>query len=58
MWESHADTKARKFSKPGLERSLPIYTVDKPGCGLDDRTVAAVTVPPAAPDHLETLLRR
>ena len=55
MWESHADTEARK---PGPERALPIYTVDEPGCGLDDRMVAAVTVPPAVPDQLETLLRR
>ena len=33
-------------------------TGDEPGCGLDDRMVAAVTVPPAVPDQLETLLRR
>ena len=37
---------------------MSIYTVDEPGCGLDGRMVAAVTVPPAAPDQLETLLRR
>ena len=58
VWESHADTEARRFSKLGPERALPIYTVDEPGCGLDDRMVAAVTVPPAVPDQLEILLRR
>ena len=58
VWESHADTEARRFSKPGPERALPIYVVDELGCGLDDRMVAAVTIPPAVPDQLETLLRR
>ena len=58
VWESHADTEARRFSKPGQERALPIYTVDEPGCGLDDWMVAAVTVSPAVPDQLEILLRR
>ena len=58
VWESHADTEARRFSKPGPERALPIHTVDEPGCGLDDRMGAAVNVPPAVPDQLETLLRR
>ena len=43
LWESHADTEAQRFSKPGPEGALPIYTVDEPGCGLDDRMVAAVT---------------
>ena len=46
VWESLADTEAGRFSKPGPERALPIYTVDEPGCGLDDRMVAAVTIPP------------
>ena len=48
------DTEARRFSKPGPERALPIYTIDEPGCGLDDRMVAAVTIPPVMPDQLET----
>ena len=54
VWESHADTEARRFSKRGPE----IYTVDEPGCGLDDHMVAVLTVPPAVPDQLEILLRR
>ena len=58
VWESHADTEARRFSKPRPERVLPIYTVEEPGCGLDDRMVAAVTVPPAIPEQMETLLKR
>ena len=58
VWESHADTEARRFSKPSPERVLPIYTVNEPGCGVDDRMVAAVTIPPAEPDLLETLFRR
>ena len=57
VWESHADTEARRFSKPGPEKALPIDTVEEPGCGLDERMVAAVTVPPAVPEQLETLLR-
>ena len=51
VWESHADTEARRFSKPGPERALPIYMVDEPGRGTDVRMVAAVTIPPAAPDQ-------
>ena len=39
------------------EGSTDLHTVDEPGCGLDDRLVAAVTVPPAVPDQLETFLR-
>ena len=35
------------------ERALPIYTVEEPASGFDDHMVAAVTVPPAAPDQLE-----
>ena len=34
VWESHADTEAQKFSKPGPERALPIYTVGELGGGL------------------------
>ena len=33
---AHADTETWRFSKPGPERPLPIYTVDEPWCGLDD----------------------
>ena len=44
VWESHADTEARRFSKPGPERALPICNVDKPGSGLDDWMVAAVAI--------------
>ena len=58
VWESHADTEVRRFSKLSPERALPIYTVNEPGCGVDDCMVAAVTIPPAEPDPLETLLRR
>ena len=55
--ESHAETEARRFSKPAPERALSIYTVDEPGCVLDDRMVASVMVPLAVPEQLETLLR-
>ena len=58
MYGSHADSDARRPSKPGPERALMVYTVDDPGCGRDDRMVAAVTTSPTAPDQLETLLRR
>ena len=33
VWESHADTEARRFNKPGPESVLLIYTVDEPGAG-------------------------
>ena len=56
VWESPADSDNRRFSKPGPERALPIYTVDDVGGGKDDRLVAAVTTSPTAPDQLETLL--
>ena len=48
--ESHVDTETRRPSKLGPERALPIYTVEEPAGGFDDRMVAAVTVPPAGPD--------
>ena len=57
VWESHADTGARRIVQPGQERTLPVYTMDEPGFGLDDRMVSAVTISPVVPDHLETLLR-
>ena len=58
VWESRADTGVRPIAKPGPERTLPVYTMDKEGCGLDNQMVAAVTIPPVVPDQLETLLRR
>ena len=48
VWESHADTGGRRNVKPGLERALPVYTVDEPGGGggggvvLADQMVATV----------------
>ena len=42
--------------KPGLERALPVCTMDEPGCVLADQMVAAVTVPPASTDNLEALI--
>ena len=57
VWESHADTEARRFGKPSPGRVLPIYTVNEPGCWMHDHMVAAVTIPPAEPDPLETLFR-
>ena len=57
MWESHADTGARRIVKPGPERALPVYTVDEPWCVLADWMVAAVTAPPVGTDNLEALLR-
>ena len=57
VWESHPDTDDRRVIKPGAERALPIYTMEEPGCELDDRMVAAVTIPPVVPDPLERLRR-
>ena len=57
VWESHADTETHRPSKPGPKRALPIYTFEELASGFDDR-MAAVIVPPVAPDQLETLLRR
>ena len=58
MWESHADSDTRRFSKPGPDRTLPIYMVDTLSEAMDDRVVAAVTTTQPEPDQLETLLRR
>ena len=58
MWESHADTDTRRFSKLGPDRPLPIYTVDASSGGTDDRVVAAVTSTQPVPDRLESWLRR
>ena len=57
VWDSHVDTGARIIVKPGPERTLPAYTVDELGCGMDDRIVVVVTVPLVVSDHSETLLR-
>ena len=43
MWESHADSDTQKFSNPGPERTLPIYTVAILSEDMDDQVVAAVT---------------
>ena len=58
VWESHADSDNRRGSRPGPERALPIYMVDDVGSGTDDRTVAAVTTSPTAPEQFKSLLRR
>ena len=57
LWESHADTGARRIVKPSPERALPVYTVDELACVLADRVVAAVSAPPVGPGDLEALLR-
>ena len=33
VWESHADSDARRFSRPGPERALPICTLSNPDMG-------------------------
>ena len=53
----HADSDARRLSKPGPDRALPIYMVNESGCGTDDWIVAAVTTSQTAPYQLETLIR-
>ena len=57
VWESHADSDTRRFSKPGPERTLPIYTVDTLSEKMDDHVVSAVTTTQPKRDQLETLLR-
>ena len=57
VWESHADSDVRSFSKPGPDRALPTYMVSDSGCRTEYRMVAAVTTSQSAPDQLETLLR-
>ena len=58
VWESHADSDTRRFSKPGPDRTLPIYTVDALSDAVDDRVEAAATTTQPDPDQLEPLLRR
>ena len=57
VWESHADSNTRRFSKPRPDRTLPIYMVETLGEALDDRVVAAVATTQPEPGQLETLLR-
>ena len=57
VWESHADSDTRRFSKPGPDSTLPIYTVDTSEA-MDDQVVAALVTTQPEPDQLETLLRR
>ena len=42
VWESHADSDARRISKPGPDRAFPTYVVSNSERGTDDRRVAAV----------------
>ena len=58
VWESHADLDTRRFSKPGPDRTLPIYTVDTLCEDMDNQVVAEVTTTKPEPVQLETLLRR
>ena len=58
VWESHADSDVRRYSKLGPNRALPIYTMNDSGCRKDDQTVAAVTTSQSTLHQLETLLRR
>ena len=55
--ESHADSDTRRFSEPGPDRTLPIYTVDTLSEAMDYRVVAAVATTQPEPDQLVTLLR-
>ena len=55
--ESHADSDVRRMSKPGPDRTFPIYVVIDSERGTDDRMVAAVTTSQSTPDQL-ILLRR
>ena len=56
--DSHADSDTRRFSKPGPDRTLPIYAVDTLSEEMDDRVVAAVTTTQPEPDQSGSLLRR
>ena len=58
VWESHANSDTPRISKPGRDRTLPIYTVDALSEAMDDRVVSSVTTTQPEPDQLETLLRR
>ena len=55
VWESHADTGARRIVKPA--RAQPVYMVNEPVSMLADQVVATVIVPPVGPGDLEALLR-
>ena len=57
VWESHADLNIWILSRPGPDRTLPIYMVDALSEAVDDRVVAAVATTQPKPDQLETLLR-
>ena len=53
VWESHANTDARRNVKPAPERARPVYTVNEPA----DQAVGAVAAPPVGLGDLEALLR-
>ena len=57
VWESHADSDNRRGGRPGPERALPIYMVDDVSGGRDDRTMAAVTTLPTAPEQWGIIAR-
>ena len=52
VWESHANTDARRNVKPAPERARPVYTVNEPA----DQAVVAVAAPPVGLGDLEALL--
>ena len=56
VWESHADSDARRISRPGPDRAFPTYVVSDSEKGTNNRKVAAVTTSQSTPDQLETLL--
>ena len=57
IWESHADPKIRRVSKPSPDPIYPAYVVGSDHVGETIR-VAAVAKPKSPPDQLENLLRR
>ena len=57
VWESHAESDGRRFSKPGPDRALTTYMWSDSGCRMEYRMVAAVTTSQSTPDQLKTLLR-
>ena len=58
IWESHADTAARRVSKPSPDPIYPAYVVGYLDNISETTRVAAVTRLKSGPDQLEDLLRR
>ena len=58
VWESHAEPKVRRVSKPGPDQIYPAYVISDSDKVVEEIRVAEVTKPKSTLDQMEELLRR